>query len=216
MNKLFVVMALVIGVAFAANADIVYFNPYTSLDNINGRDPLGDPYLSLECDPPILGVVVDVAATGYAVMEDNFAVTVEGGAQDWRNKYLHISLKWEGPEVEGYPWIGMWIRVYDGIWNPELQAYDYAGWSNYFAEVVVNSCFQNFSFDLELPDDSGNYPGARSSVYKYRVDSVLWDEALVPYVYGIDHVLVDQEVPEPTSMALLAIGGLLAIFRRRK
>ena len=216
MNKLFVAMALVIGVAFAANADVVYFNDFTTLDNLRASGA-GDPYLCVQCEPPVEGVCADVVATGYASIYDEFARYVPGGAQDWRRKSMHLSLKWEGPEEGPMPtgWVGFWIRLYDGIWNAETLQYDYAGWSNYFAEVPVNLCWHNFGYDLEFPDNAGDYPGARSQVYAYRVDSTIWETAQTPYTFGIDHFRIDQ-VPEPTTMALLAIGCLLAIVRKRK
>lgn len=55
-------------------------------------------------------------------------------------------------------------------------------------------------------------PFDASQIYKFRFDIVYWDAAYSPNTFCFDQLTV---TPEPASLAVLALGGLALLRRRR-
>jgi len=172
-----------------------YVNDFSTLAGVSVRTPVTN--LRLEDG----GAVADMPATGYAMMDVNMdpvnGINIDPPI-DFTYGEFTVSLEWYSEWYIPGEITGFWLRVYSRRWDGSQWVF--SGGQNYFYEVQQagsGPAWQTFTRSVDDWNET-NWIGPfdPTQVYKFRIDSVVWDEDLVPYSYGIDHFeLVVPECP---------------------
>jgi hypothetical protein len=179
-----------------------YVNPYDSLDGITTSGVAGEPYLNDG------GAWADVpyGGTGYAVIHTMMDPINEINIDppiDFRYGELTIELQWYSEWWIPDEIVGFWLRVYSRAPDPNHPGdWLFSGSQNYFYEVEMSGPgggpgWQTWTRSVDDWDETDGWgPFIDDQVYKFRIDSVLWDADLTPYSFGISHFeLVVPECP---------------------
>jgi len=197
----FMAILALVGVA---NADwyTAYVNTYDSLDGITTSGPAGDPYLKDG------GVWADVpyGGTGYATIHTMMDPVNEINIDppiDFRYGEFTIELQWWSEWWIPGVTTGFWLRVYSRDWDDDAGEWVLSGTQNYFYPVEMSGPgggpgWQSWTRPVDDWDETDFWgPFIADQVYKFRIDSVVWDAAYTPYSFGISHFeLVVPECPE--------------------
>ena len=198
MKKLACIL-VVAGVVGMAGADwyTAYVNDFSTLDGVSVRC---GTYPTACCENLRLedgGAVADAITIGYAIMDIDMdpinGINIDPPI-DFRYGEFDITLEWYGEWWIPEEVVGFWIRIYSRMWNGT--EWVYGGQQNYFFEVEQAETGPNWQlFTRAVEDWDESQPAFDpTQVYKFRVDSVVWGEGLIPYSFGIDHF--ELRVPE--------------------
>lgn len=211
---------VVLGLAGASFAtQIGYSNDFSSLSQVTTRAPLGAPYLDDPDMPSYVSANVDAGGTGYFMADigngsmGNDGVT--GAPIDATNGQITLKWRYDYTGTDTPPTgdsIGLWLRVYSGTQNPD-NTWTFVARAGYFFDAKVNQGWSEQTKPINAPEDLyGGVPLDPTNIYKFRFDVVFWDAKYTPAKMSFDQLTV---TPEPASLALLALGGLVLIRRRR-
>ncbi|MFQ5807648.1 MAG: PEP-CTERM sorting domain-containing protein [Phycisphaerae bacterium] len=202
MRKAIVTLA-VLSMVGIASADLVVLRDLT--DEIYLSPRAGVTYVGRDAT----GSFYNATNDGYNVLDANLyepGGPTEGGAfLDITDDTIEIILMYD--DAAGGEDLGFWLRMYAGEWDPVEEQYSYLGWAN--ANFIVPNDGQWHTFTKAVGDFEEPFgdPALWAQIYKYRVDAVKWGA-------GNDFIFGLGSIPEPTSLTLLALGGL-ALLRRR-
>ncbi len=145
---------------------------------------------------------------GYAINLDSFALNFSGGTSIGLNPGFagpaYFVLRDNDPAVDGF-------FLSQGLDYPSGMPLAQAGRFGDFAASFSVAYPQDFLPSLDILDAVGFYDYTGLSVFGMGID-----DGPIEGVLGIDFVsMTISVVPAPSAMALLGLGGLVAVRRRR-
>jgi hypothetical protein len=202
MRKTVVALA-VLGIVAATSADVIVLRDLTDEAFLSPRE--GVTYSGRD----EIGSFFSATVAGYNVVDAN--LYMEGGPTEGGN-YLDITgdsvqIELLYDDAQGGEELGYWVRMYAGEWDPDAGEYSYIAWGNFFCSVPNDGMWHSFTRYVDDFDEPFGDPSLLAQIYKYRVDAVKWD-TVEPFTMGIG------SIPEPASLGLLALGGLVLLRRR--
>jgi hypothetical protein len=196
----------VLTLAGVANADpyTAYLNTYDSLDGITVSGPVEVPPSPYLYDG---GAWADVpyGGTGYAtihtMMDPINEINIDPPI-DFTYGEFTIELQWYSDWWIPGESITFWLRVYSRAWDEDAGEWVLSGTQNYAYDVEMSGPgggpgWQTWTRPVGDWNETDYWgPFIDDQVYKFRIDSVLWDPDLTPYSFGISHFeLVVPECP---------------------